>query len=73
MAKVFAEGYADAEATLVTKDGDTIPFYFTGVRLMLDGKTYVAGMGIDITRRKEAEEAHSQERDALPDALPKRQ
>ena len=57
MAKAFAEGYADAEATLVTKDGTRIPFYFTGVRLILDGKMYLAGMGIDISRRKAAEEA----------------
>jgi two-component system NtrC family sensor kinase len=57
MAKVFAEGYADAEATLVTKDGTGIPFYFTGVRLILDGKTYLAGIGIDISALKTAEEA----------------
>ncbi len=57
MARVLAEGYSDAEATLVTKDGTGIPFYFTGVRLILDGKPYVAGMGIDISARKAAEEA----------------
>ncbi|MGA2620467.1 MAG: PAS domain S-box protein [Thermoguttaceae bacterium] len=57
MARVLAEGYADAEATLVTKDGTGIPFYFTGVRLVLDGKPYIAGMGIDISARKAAEEA----------------
>ena len=56
MARVFAEGYADAEATLVTKDGTQIPFYFTGVRLVLDGKIHLAGIGIDISERKAAEE-----------------
>jgi PAS domain S-box-containing protein len=56
MAKVFQEGYADAEATLVAKDGTRIPFYFTGVRLILDGKPYLAGMGIDVSKRKKAED-----------------
>ena len=57
MQKVLTDGYADAEARLVTKDGTAIPFFFTGVRLILDGKTYVAGMGIDISRQKAAESA----------------
>ena len=57
MAKVFRDGYADAEATLVAKDGTGIPFYFTGVRLILDGKPYLAGMGIDVSKRKKAEES----------------
>ena len=57
MEKVFTDGYSDAEANLIRKDGTAIPFYFTGVRLILDGKNYLAGMGIDISRRKAAEEA----------------
>ena len=57
MHKALTEGYADAEAMLVTKDGTPIPFFFTGVRLVLDGKKYLAGMGIDISRRTAAEEA----------------
>ena len=56
MAEVFTEGYGDAEATLVTKHGTPIPFYFTGVRLVLDGKMHLAGIGIDISERKAAEE-----------------
>jgi PAS domain S-box-containing protein len=57
MTKVLTEGYAEAEAGFVTKDGTTIPFFFTGVRLIVEGKPYVAGMGIDISRQKAAEEA----------------
>jgi PAS domain S-box-containing protein len=57
MEKALSDGYADAEATLVTKDGTAIPFYFTGVRLVLDGKKYLAGIGIDVSQRKAAEAA----------------
>ena len=57
MQKALADGYADAEATLVTKDGKGIPFFFTGVRLTIDGKKYVAGIGIDTSRQKATEES----------------
>jgi two-component system, LuxR family, sensor kinase FixL len=54
--RAFDEGHGDAEAMLVTKQGTRIPFYFTGVRLVLDGKRYFVGIGIDMTRQKKAEE-----------------
>ncbi len=56
MSKVFREGYADAEAELVTKSGESIPYYFTGVREEIDGKDHLIGFGIDITARKQAEQ-----------------
>ena len=55
MQQAFAAGFTDGEGALVTKDGTTIPYYFTGVRLVLDGKPYIAGIGIDMTRMKAAE------------------
>jgi PAS domain S-box-containing protein len=55
MKRAFDEGFADGEGALVTKDGTTIPYYFTGVRLLLDGKPYLAGIGIDLTCLKAAE------------------
>jgi PAS domain S-box-containing protein len=55
--RTFQHGYAAIEADLKTKSGTTIPFYFTGVRLSIDGKDYFVGIGIDITERKRAEEA----------------
>jgi PAS domain S-box-containing protein len=55
MKQAFADGFADGEGALVTKDGTTIPYYFTGVRLVLDGKPYIAGIGIDMTPLKAAE------------------
>ncbi len=57
MAKVFREGFADAEAEFVTKDGRRIPYYFTGLRKAFNGKDHLVGLGIDITERKQAEEA----------------
>lgn len=57
METIFAQGHATAEADLVTKDGRVLPFLFTGVAINIAGKAYVLGMGIDITRRKQAEEA----------------
>jgi PAS domain S-box-containing protein len=55
--QVFTDGHADTEATIFTKDGHAIPFYLTGVRLTFDDKRYLAGIGIDITDRKRAENA----------------
>ena len=55
MLKVFREGFAGAEAELVTKDGRRIPYYFTGVRKIFGGKDHLVGLGIDITDRKRAE------------------
>jgi PAS domain S-box-containing protein len=55
--EALVEGFTDGEGTLVAKNGAKIPFYFTGVRLILDGKKYVAGIGIDIARRKAVEES----------------
>lgn len=48
----LAEGYAEAKASLQIKDGTRIQFHFTAVRLEIDGKTYFAGIGIDITERE---------------------
>jgi diguanylate cyclase (GGDEF)-like protein/PAS domain S-box-containing protein len=56
IAKVFAEGSASIEASLRTKTDKTIPYYFSGNRIELDGKYYCCGMGIDITERRRKEE-----------------
>ena len=61
---VFAEGEAFAEAPLLIKDGNQIPYFFTGRLTALDGQQYLLGVGIDITERKRAEE----EKDAAPGA-----
>lgn len=50
------DGMAMVEAEMLTRDGRAVPFYFSGVAVVIDGKTYLTGIGIDITERKQAEE-----------------
>jgi PAS domain S-box-containing protein len=54
--EVFENGESDAEASLITKSGERIPYYFTGRRIEIENEPYLIGMGIDITQRKQAEE-----------------
>ena len=55
--RTIREGYGEAEANLTIKDGRKIPFYFTAVKLDVEGRKYFTGIGIDITSRKHAEKA----------------
>jgi len=55
--KGMHRGSAMVEAEMLTKDGRAIPFYFTGVSVIIDGEMYLTGIGIDITERKKVEEA----------------
>ncbi len=51
----FSEGETDAEAFFISKNGKKTPYYFTGARADIGGKSYLLGMGIDITEQKESE------------------
>ncbi|MDE3254268.1 MAG: PAS domain S-box protein, partial [Bacteroidota bacterium] len=53
--KVFAQGKAEWEANLLTKDKQKIPFHFTGWATEFEGKRCMIGMGIDISLRKQNE------------------
>jgi diguanylate cyclase (GGDEF)-like protein/PAS domain S-box-containing protein len=55
IAKVFADGEAEAEAELVTKDGRQLPYHFTGQRVILDERPCLIGLGIDISDRRQRE------------------
>jgi|GEM_PF-733032 len=55
--KVFTQGQASVEAELVSKDGRRTPHLFTGLMTTLDGIDCVIGTGLDISERKQAEEA----------------
>ncbi len=55
--EVFTKGFGEVEAEILAKDGRKIPFYFSGVRVKLEGKPYLAAVGVDITHRKQAEQA----------------
>lgn len=57
IAEVFATGASFAEASLTTKTGESIPYFFTGKRLVFGGENCLVGVGIDVTERHRAEEA----------------
>lgn len=52
LGKVVLNGFGDAEAYLQKKDGSKIPMYFTACPVIIEGKQYFAGIGIDMTERK---------------------
>ena len=54
--KVFTEGEATIDATLVTKSGKKIPHVYTAIRTILGDKPVLMGFGIDISERKKAEQ-----------------
>jgi len=54
--KGIRHGSAAVEAEMLTRDGKAIPFYFSGVSVVIDGDLYLTGIGIDMTERKQAEE-----------------
>lgn len=57
IAEVFEKGESSVEASFRSKDGSLKPYFFTGKRVVFDGKRCLIGVGLDITKRKEAEEA----------------
>ena len=55
MKKVFTSGSANAEAELITKKGKRLFYYFSGLRKKFNGKFYLIGLGMDISKRKKLE------------------
>jgi len=53
---VFTTGYGEVDAPMQIKNGEKLFMHFTGSRLIMDGKKYFVGVGIDISGRKQAEE-----------------
>jgi PAS domain S-box-containing protein len=56
IAEVFEKGVSSVEAAFVAKDGAATPYFFTGRRVLFEGKSCLVGMGIDISDRKRAED-----------------
>ena len=67
MQEVFEKGDSRAEAELVIKSGQKIPYYFTGHRTSIDGHPYLIGIGTDITERRALQQAleHQAQTDSL--------
>ncbi len=57
IAEVFTKGQASVEANVLRKDGNVVPYFLTGRRVMFNGEACLVGVGIDISRRREVEEA----------------
>ena len=55
--EVFVKEKSNVELDIVSKSGKKTPYYFTGLRTIIGNASYLVGMGIDITERKQAEEA----------------
>lgn len=55
--QTIGQGAAETEALLLAKNGAKISCYLKGVRITFEGQPCVLGIGIDISRRKSAEEA----------------
>ncbi|MEX2480994.1 MAG: ATP-binding protein [Gammaproteobacteria bacterium] len=57
IADVFRRGEASIEAAFLSKDGRTTPYSLSGRRVTYQGQPCLVGMGIDISARREAEQA----------------
>jgi PAS domain S-box-containing protein len=55
IAEAFEGGNAAIEASLIAKDGTSLPYFLTGHRVELSGTDYVVGMGIEASTRRQAE------------------
>jgi PAS domain S-box-containing protein len=53
--EVFRRGKSTVEADITPKTGRRIPYFFTGLRTVIDGATYLVGVGIDITEKRALE------------------
>ncbi len=69
---VFEKGPDAVEAFGMRKDGSKIPFLLTGAKVMLDGKPFLVGVGIDITERKRVEAELEQHRNNLEELVRQR-
>lgn len=76
MKEVLRKGYSEQEGFLITKQGQKLPFYFTGTYLDFENQPCILGTGIDISERKKIERKLADERrllrtliDNLPDYI----
>ncbi len=53
--EVFLEGRSHVEGRILTKDGQAVPFFLTGLRIAAGDKSYLVGVGLDLSERVRAE------------------
>jgi len=68
--KVFNRGSADIEAGLLTKDGQIIPYFFTGVRLINHNLKYLVGVGLDVSEKKRKKRERKSDKKISRDNVP---
>jgi two-component system cell cycle sensor histidine kinase/response regulator CckA len=56
IAEVFARGLADVEANFLTRHHQSIPYFFTGSLIIIDGRRCLIGVGTDITEKRKLQE-----------------
>ncbi len=65
MRRTTVDGQADLDADLLTRDGESLPYHFTGTRSFIGDQTYMLGVGIDISKQRRAQEILETERAQL--------
>jgi PAS domain S-box-containing protein len=55
--EVFVKGRSNVEVNIVSKSGKKTPYFFSGAKTTIGNDSYLFGMGIDITERKQVEGA----------------
>lgn len=55
--RVFSNGEASVEAAFRSRNGDRRPYFFTGRSVSYEGQSCLLGVGIDISDRRQAEDA----------------
>ncbi|MFH1652832.1 MAG: PAS domain S-box protein [Pseudomonadota bacterium] len=68
---VLDTGIGDVEANFISKSKKRPQYYFTGSRMTMGDKMYVIGTGIDITKRKIAENKVEETKDYLDNLIDK--
>ena len=58
--RVFETGDASTEASFCSKNGSSTPYFFTGHRILFEGRPCLVGVGVDISERKRMESALQQ-------------
>jgi diguanylate cyclase (GGDEF)-like protein/PAS domain S-box-containing protein len=53
----FESGEVSVEARVISRDGRSVPFYFSGRRVEFDSRPMLIVIGVDISERKRAESA----------------
>ncbi len=56
MKTAFESGTAESEAWLLAKNGEKIPCYLTGARIIFENELCVVGIALDLSKRNEAQE-----------------